>query len=51
MRLACAHLGEALALLDDAKLLNGASRKLAAEIHEGLRQMKPDCVVEHLRVM
>ena len=49
MRLGCAHLEEALALLEEARLSNGSS-KLTSEIQEGLRQLKPDCVIEHLKV-
>ena len=49
VRLGCAHLEEALALLEEARLSNGSS-KLTSEIHEGLRQLKPDCVIEHLKV-
>lgn len=47
VRVGYAHLEEALALLEEAKLADG---KLASEIQEGLRQLKPDCVIEHLRV-
>jgi hypothetical protein len=49
MRLGCAHLEEALALLEEAGLAGGMS-KLATEIQEGLRQLKPDCLIEHLKV-
>jgi len=49
IRLGCAHLEEALALLDQAGLTGGMS-KLAVEIQEGLRQLKPDCLIEHLKV-
>ncbi len=49
IRLGCAHLEEALALLGQAGLTGGMS-KLAVEIREGLRQLKPDCLIEHLKV-
>ena len=47
--LGCAHLEEALTLLEDAGFSPGMS-KLASEIQEGLRELKPHCVLEHLKV-
>ena len=49
IRLGCAHLEESLELLGRAGLTGGMS-KLAVEIREGLRQLKPDCLIEHLKV-
>lgn len=47
--LGCAHLEEALGLLEEAGFPPGMS-KLASEIQEGLRELKPHCVLEHLKV-
>ena len=47
--LGCAHLEEALTLLEEAGFSPGMS-KLASEIQEGLRELKPHCVLEHLKV-
>lgn len=47
--LGCAHLEEALALLEKAGFVPGMS-KLASEIQDGLRELKPHCVIEHLKV-
>lgn len=45
----CAHLEEALSLLEEAGMTPGSS-KLATEIQKGLQDLKPHCLLEHLKV-